>query len=75
MGPGSATHGVDFSQRYVVLPLAASQIANPDPNGVSNLTVNKTLLNEWVAPPGWYMLTVVNSSGIPAIAKWVTVEP
>jgi len=74
VGPGSATHGVNFSQRYVVLDVdkLASTVAW-DPNEVSTLQVKTSFLDSWVAPPGWYLLTVVNSSGIPAAAKWVTV--
>jgi hypothetical protein len=34
-----------------------------------NLTSNPNL-----APPGWYMLTVVGTNGVPSVAEWVQVR-
>jgi hypothetical protein len=33
-----------------------------------NLTSNPNL-----APPGWYMLFVVGTNGVPSVAKWVKI--
>jgi hypothetical protein len=73
VGPGSATHAVDFSQRYVVLDVnLQASIISSDPNLPSTLSVTAPP-DDWTAPPGWYLLTVVNSQGMPAAARWVQV--
>ncbi|MGQ0669744.1 MAG: galactose oxidase-like domain-containing protein, partial [Actinomycetota bacterium] len=59
--PGSATHGVNFDQRYVDLAFAAG-------DGELQATAPADG-NE--APPGWYMLFVVSSAGVPSVASWV----
>ena len=61
--PGSATHSMHFDQRYVDLQYSkgtGTLTATAPPNG-----------NE--APPGWYMLFVLNSAGVPSMARWVRV--
>lgn len=61
--PGSSTHEVDTDQRSVPLSFA-----------VSGTTVTATLpSNVNLAPPGYYMLFVVNSSGVPSVAPWVRI--
>lgn len=56
---GSATHTVDFDQRFMELGYTASG---------TNLTIQApTSAN--VAPPGYYMLFVFNSAGVPSVAK------
>lgn len=56
---GSATHTVDFDQRFLPLTHTASgtqlNVAMP--------------ANANVAPPGYYMLFVFNSAGVPSVAK------
>jgi hypothetical protein len=54
------THSVNFEQRYVALTFSASgdQLSIQAPAGGA------------VAPPGWYLLFVVNSSGVPSVAAW-----
>ncbi len=61
---GSNTHGVDFEQRYIALTFT--------PTG-NNLAVT-TPVNANIAPPGYYMLFIVNSAGVPSIAKIVRVR-
>jgi hypothetical protein len=61
--PAAVTHSSDPNQRFVDLPMTV--------NGNSidlNLTSNPNL-----APPGWYMLFVVGTNGVPSVAKWVKV--
>ena len=61
--PAAVTHSSDPNQRFVDLPLTV--------NGNSidlNLTSNPNL-----APPGWYMLFVVGTNGVPSVAKWVKI--
>lgn len=62
--PGSVTHSVDFDQRYVdlawTLDGSGNVVATAPPDG-----------NQ--APPGWYMLFLVNDAGVPSVASWVHV--
>ena len=63
VGLGDATHGVDQGQRYVPLKFTTSgttlTVTGPPTGGV--------------APPGYYMLFVVDSAGVPSVAKMVQV--
>jgi hypothetical protein len=61
MKPGSATHSMDSEQRYVDLSFSAGDGAI---SATSPADGNK-------APPGWYMLFIVSSSGVPSVASWV----
>jgi hypothetical protein len=63
VGLGDVTHGVDQGQRYVPLTFSASG---------TTLTVTGPP-NGGVAPPGYYMLFVLDASGVPSIAKIVQV--
>jgi hypothetical protein len=57
------THGVDMNQRHVelsVLGRVAGKGLNVRMPGSST-----------VAPPGWYMLFVLDSAGTPSVARWV----
>ncbi len=59
--PAAVTHSSDSNQRLIDLPFTTTA------NGVS-VTVTG---NQNLAPPGWYMLFVVDSNGVPSVAKWV----
>ncbi|RZI82397.1 MAG: DUF1929 domain-containing protein [Rubrivivax sp.] len=56
---GSATHTVDFDQRFMELSFTASG---------TQLTV-KAPASANIAPPGYYMLFVFNAAGVPSVAK------
>lgn len=56
---GSATHTVDFDQRFLNLNYTASG---------KNLSVTLPASAN-VAPPGYYMLFVFNSAGVPSVSK------
>ncbi len=61
MRPGSATHSFDFDQRLVELTFTTSGgkiTATAPPTGA-------------IAPPGYYMLFLINKSGVPSVAKFV----
>ena len=58
--PGSPTHAFDMEQRLVGLSFTA---------GSGTLTVTGPP-NGNVAPPGYYMIFLVNSSGVPSVAKF-----
>jgi hypothetical protein len=63
VGLGDATHGVDQGQRYVPLKFSVSG---------TNLTVTGPPTGG-VAPPGYYMLFLVDKDGVPSVAKMVQV--
>ena len=62
MRPGSVTHHTDAGQRYVRLGIAAT--------AAGSVTVN-TPADGRVAPPGFYMLFILNAAGVPSQAHWV----
>jgi hypothetical protein len=60
----STTHQINSDQRYVGLA-----IVNQDGNGVM---VQAPVAGD-VLPPGYYMLFIVNRSGVPSVAHWMRV--
>jgi hypothetical protein len=62
ISPGATTHVFDCHQRLVDLPITAQ--------GGGQLQVT-TPANPALAPPGWYMLTVVDHNRVPSVATWV----
>lgn len=59
---GVTTHSFDSNQRLVDLVIARQ--------GGGGLDVRVTE-NRDIAPPGWYMLFLVNEKGVPSMAEWV----
>jgi hypothetical protein len=62
--PGSTTHAQDWTQRINYLDVAAT-------DGGVNLMLPDSGNH---APPGYYMLFLVNSEGVPSVAEWMKVE-
>jgi WD40 repeat protein len=60
---GAVTHSVDMDQRYIPLAFSA--------NGSTLTATGPANVN--VAPPGPYMLVVVDADGVPSVATMVTV--
>jgi hypothetical protein len=60
--PGITTHAFDSSQRLIDLTITAQG------NGTISVTAPS---DPTVAPPGWYMLFVVDDDKVPSIAHWV----
>ncbi|MDT7579341.1 MAG: hypothetical protein QOK35_605 [Pseudonocardiales bacterium] len=60
--PGSTTHAFDNSQRLVDLPVTGRTGAAVRTSAPAQATV---------APPGWYMLFLVDAAGVPSVASWV----
>jgi len=58
---GAVTHAFDMDQRMVGLSFTAG-------SGVLNAT---TPTNGNLAPPGYYLLFILNSSGVPSVAQFV----
>src|SRR5262249_42488544 len=61
MRPGAVTHGFNQTQRYVGCTFVV---------GAGTLAVTSPPDGN-VAPPGWYMLFIVNSGRVPSIARWI----
>ena len=59
--PGAPTHAFDMEQRLVGLSFTTG-------SGTLSVTAPP---NGNIAPPGYYMLFLVNSSGVPSVAKFV----
>ena len=61
---GSVTHQFDMDQRYVPLTFTA---------GSGSLSV-QTPVNANLAPPGHYMVFIVDTNGVPSIAPIVNIQ-
>lgn len=61
----TVTHGLNFDQRRVVLNVQSPSTTN------LMLTVSNEAAQ---VPPGYYMLFVMNSNGVPSIAKFIKVN-
>ncbi|MGP4046141.1 galactose oxidase-like domain-containing protein [Streptomyces sp. 2A115] len=59
---GVTTHSFDSSQRLVELAIARQGGGTLD----ARVTDNRN-----IAPPGWYMLFLVDEEGVPSMAEWV----
>ncbi len=59
---GATTHSYDSSQRLVDVEITSQS------NGVVKARVTD---NPNLAPPGWYMLFLVNDAGVPSVARWI----
>lgn len=66
LSPITSTHSVDTSQRHIEV-----QITGRSGN---QLTLQTPLLAA-AAPPGYYMLFLLDATGVPSVAKWVKLEP
>jgi hypothetical protein len=64
VAPGAVTHGNDMHQRFIKLRSV--------PQGKNQLSLTIPASGS-VVPPGYYMLFVVDSNGIPSVAKFVRV--
>ena len=62
---GAVTHSVNMEQRYVPLAFSA--------NGATITATSPQNAN--VAPPGYYMLFLVGSDGVPSVSKMVRIDP
>ena len=60
--PGVTTHSFDCGQRLVDLDITAQAAGSIQ----ARITNNPNL-----APPGWYMLFIVNQQGVPSVASWI----
>lgn len=61
----SVTHALNMDQRFIAASFT---------RGAGSLTV-QTPADANVAPPGYYMLFIVNASGVPSVARIIEVVP
>jgi hypothetical protein len=67
MAPDATTHAFDMNQRHVEL-----QVLNRvGGQGVDVVAPPSAA----VAPPGYYMLFLLNDAGVPSVARWVRIDP
>ena len=66
MAPAATTHGYDMNQRHVELQVT-NTVAGTGIDVVSPP-------NSKVAPPGYYMLFLLNGQGVPSVASWVRID-
>lgn len=62
VAPAASTHSLDMNQRLVPLPVDVVA------GGGLNATAPAAAA---LAPPGWYMLFVVDAAGTPSEARWI----
>jgi hypothetical protein len=62
MAPGATTHANDMHQRMVELQFT---------NTAGGISAHVPTAG--VAPPGYYMLFILNATGVPSVASWVKV--
>jgi hypothetical protein len=64
--PGATTHGFNMSQRGIELVIS----------GAGGGTVNvESPPNANLAPPGWYLLFVLDGDRVPSEGRWIRVTP
>jgi hypothetical protein len=69
--PGSTTHAFDMDQRLIGLCGASPQ---PACTGSGTLSLTSPP-NGNIAPPGYYMLFLLDSSGVPSVAQFIQLTP
>jgi hypothetical protein len=67
MAPDATTHAFDMNQRHVELKV----IGHVGDKGVDVLSPP----SDAAAPPGYYMLFLLNDAGVPSVASWVRIDP
>jgi hypothetical protein len=71
IAPSATTHGNDMNQRLVPLRVKKpKQKKHKKKKGFKGLQLI-TPPSAGVAPPGYYMLFVLNKKGVPSVSKWV----
>jgi fibronectin type 3 domain-containing protein len=69
--PGSSTHAFDMDQRLIGLCGASPQ---PACTGQGTLALTSPPHGN-IAPPGYYMLFLLDSRGVPSIARFIQLSP
>jgi hypothetical protein len=64
--PGFTTHGFNMSQRFVGCVITGSAAASIQVQSPADGTI---------APPGYYLLFIVNGSRVPSLGRWIRLTP
>jgi hypothetical protein len=64
MAPSATTHGYDTNEREVPLQITGKS------SGAVNVVAPPS---GTVAPPGYYMLFLLNDQGVPSVARWIRI--
>jgi hypothetical protein len=64
MRPGAVTHGFNMSQRAIVCDVVGG--------GAGNVVLAMPPDGD-VAPPGWYLLFIVDANRVPSIGHWIRI--
>ncbi|MDQ3812787.1 MAG: DUF1929 domain-containing protein, partial [Armatimonadota bacterium] len=64
--PGAVTHGYNMSQRGIELVIAGIGAGTVDVESPPQANL---------APPGWYLMFILNASRVPSVARWVRLTP
>jgi hypothetical protein len=64
LAPISVTHQTDAQQRYIKLPIVTR---------TANRIVSRAPASGNIAPPGFYMLFLVNTGGVPSTARFIQI--
>jgi hypothetical protein len=64
--PGAVTHGYNMSQRGIELVIAGTGAGTLDVEAPPHANL---------APPGWYLLFILNSSRVPSEGRWIRLAP
>ena len=73
--PGSDTHAFDMEQRLIGLCGPTPQPVCSGPSGVNNTLNLTTPPNGNIAPPGYYMVFLLDSAGVPSKAAFIQLTP
>jgi Galactose oxidase-like, Early set domain len=66
MGPGAVTHGFNQNDRYVGCPITGTTATDVQATAPADGTI---------APPGYYLLFIVDQDRSPSMGRWVRLTP
>jgi len=82
---GAVTHNFAMDQRFIPLGFTQAGNAVTVKKETTKYGALASLANGYtfadpvkgprVAPPGWYMLFIVDDAGVPSVASWVKIDP
>jgi Domain of unknown function (DUF1929) len=71
MRGGAVTHGLDMDRRHIQLPMTSRSTSSPAGSGKSRATIGfRAPTDATYAPPGAYLLFVVDAFGVPSEGQW-----
>ena len=65
ISPSVTTHSFNNTQRLVDLPIVSRQAGRIEVEVPANPNI---------APPGWYMLFLTDDTGVPSVARWISLS-